>query len=117
MWKLMSLTVVQSILLTAGQVLLKFALARLDHAEWTWRFLRSLLTDWPLACCGLCFAASSVLWMYIIKVYPLSQAYPLISLSYVFGMIAAMVFFHEEIPAVRWAGVALIMAGCCLVAK
>jgi undecaprenyl phosphate-alpha-L-ara4N flippase subunit ArnE len=45
------------------------------------------------------------------------MAYPMISLSYVFGMLAAIVFFHEEVPLVRWAGVALIMLGCVLIAK
>ena len=37
--------------------------------------------------------------------------------SYVFGMFAAMCFFHETIPLTRWAGVLLIMVGCFLVVK
>jgi len=45
------------------------------------------------------------------------MAYPMISLSYVFGMCAAILFFHEEVPLIRWAGVALIMLGCVLIAK
>jgi undecaprenyl phosphate-alpha-L-ara4N flippase subunit ArnE len=32
-------------------------------------------------------------------------------------MFAAILFFHEEVPLVRWAGVLLIMAGCFLIAK
>jgi undecaprenyl phosphate-alpha-L-ara4N flippase subunit ArnE len=57
------------------------------------------------------------LWLYIIKTFPFSMAYPMISLSYVFGMFAAILFFHEEVPLVRWIGVLLIMSGCVLIAK
>lgn len=41
----------------------------------------------------------------------------MISLSYVFGLLAAMLFFHEQVGAAKWMGVALIVAGCCLIAK
>ena len=67
--------------------------------------------------CGVCFTTATVLWMYIIKHFPLSQAYPLISLSYVFGMLAAMVFFHEHIAVSHWIGVGLIMGGCLLIVQ
>lgn len=55
--------------------------------------------------------------MYIIKHYPLSVAYPMISLSYVFGMLAAVVCFHEDVSLSKWIGVAFIIIGCCLIAK
>ena len=45
------------------------------------------------------------------------MAYPMVSLSYVFGMLAALLFFHETIPPTRWLGVFLIITGCFLVAK
>jgi undecaprenyl phosphate-alpha-L-ara4N flippase subunit ArnE len=45
------------------------------------------------------------------------MAYPMISLSYVFGMLAAIFIFHESIPAARWIGVFLIMSGCVLIAR
>jgi undecaprenyl phosphate-alpha-L-ara4N flippase subunit ArnE len=41
----------------------------------------------------------------------------MVSLSYVFGMFAAIMFFHEEVSAAKWLGVALIMMGCFLIAK
>jgi undecaprenyl phosphate-alpha-L-ara4N flippase subunit ArnE len=45
------------------------------------------------------------------------MAYPLVSLSYVFGMIAAMVFFNEPVNLTKWIGVLLIMLGCYFIAK
>jgi drug/metabolite transporter (DMT)-like permease len=32
-------------------------------------------------------------------------------------MIAAIVFFHEQVSPMKWVGVAFIMAGCFLIAK
>lgn len=98
-------------------MLLKFALMRMGMFSWSLHFFSAQLTNWWWLGCGICYALATVLWMYIIKVFPFSMAYPMISLSYVFGMLAAMFFFHESIPLTRWAGVLLIMAGCLLVAK
>ncbi|SFF92217.1 EamA family transporter [Prevotella sp. KH2C16] len=115
--RLIITSVIQSILLCGGQVLLKFALNKMGAFSWTWSFFQSQLTNWWWLGCGLCYAAATVLWMYIIKNFPFSMAYPMISLSYVFGMFAAMLFFQESIPVTRWIGVLLIMAGCLFVAK
>lgn len=107
----------QSALLAGGQVFLKFALQKMQPFGWTKDFWISLLLNWQFACCGAFFGVSSVLWMYIVKHYPLSVAYPMISLSYVFGMWSAIVFFHEPVSTLKWVGIGLIMTGCCLIAK
>lgn len=117
MWRAVILAIIQSAMLAGGQVFLKFALARMLPFGWNWRFWGSVFLNWQFAVCGLLFGNSSLLWFYIVKHYPLSVAYPMISLSYVFGLLAAVVFFHEEVSLTKWAGIALIMAGCCLVAK
>ena len=114
---LLPLAVVQSLLLAAGQVLLKFALARMLPFAWTADFWKSVFVNWHFAACGICYGAGSLLWFYILKHYPFSMAYPMVSLSYVFGMIAAIVFFHEPVSLVKWLRVLLIMAGCYFIAK
>ena len=110
MWKIIPFAVIQSILLCGGQVFLKFALNRMPPFEWTKAFWMSMLTNWQFAACGAC-------WMWIVKVFPFSMAYPMVSLSYVFGMLAAIVFFHEEVSMMKWAGVIMIVLGCFLIAK
>lgn len=117
MWRVIVLAVVQSALLAIGQVFLKFALQKMHPFGWTKDFWWHLLINWQFACSGAFFGASSVLWMYIVKHYPLSVAYPMISLSYVFGMLAAIAFFHESVSVVKWIGIGFIMIGCCLIAK
>lgn len=117
MLRLLVLSLTQCLLLSGGQVFLKFALMKMAPFGWNREFFFSLLKNWQFAACGALYLAGSLLWMYILKHYPFSQAYPMISLSYVFGMIAAMIFFNEQISPTRWAGVLLILCGCVLVAK
>ena len=114
---LLLLAIVQSLLLAGGQVLLKFALVRMLPFSMTLAFWKSVFLNWQFAACGLCYGAGSLLWFHIIKNYPFSMAYPLVSLSYVFGMIAAIVLFHEQVDFLKWTGVLLIMAGCYLIAR
>lgn len=114
---LLLLAVIQSSLLAGGQVLLKFALNRMLPFAWSAAFWKSVFVNWQFAACGLCYGAGSLLWFYIIKNFPFSMAYPLVSLSYVFGMVAAIVFFHEPVEWTKWLGVILIMGGCYFIAR
>lgn len=111
------LSVLQSVLLSGGQVFLKFGLGKMQPFGWRRSFWVSLLLNWQFACCGVFFGISSILWMYIVKRYPLSVAYPMISLSYVFGLLAAMLFFNESVSMVKWLGVGFIIIGCFFIAK
>ena len=117
MWKLLGLSVVQSIMLSTGQLTLKLALAKMSTFSWTAAFWLDLLTNWWFLLCGLLFAGASILWMYILKHFPLSMAYPMASMGYVFALVFAVVFLHETVAWNRWIGIALIMNGCVFVAK
>lgn len=117
MWRIIPYALIQCLLLTGGQVFLKFAMMRLPAFSWSREFWMSLLTNWQFAVCGVLFGLASLLWMYIVRQFPFSTAYPMVSLSYVFGMLAAMFFFHEEVSMVKWFGVAFIVLGCMLIGK
>jgi undecaprenyl phosphate-alpha-L-ara4N flippase subunit ArnE len=83
----------------------------------SWLFFRNLLTNWYLLASGLCMVMATLLWLYIIKHFEFSVAYPMISISYIFGMLAAIYIFHEAVPLIRWVGFFLIMMGVTLIAK
>ena len=89
--KLILLALIQSALLCAGQLFMKLALKSVDTVTWSWSFVWSQITNWWWLACGISFTAAGLLWMYILKHWSFSQAYPLRSLAYVFGMIAALV--------------------------
>ena len=111
----------QSVVLASGQVLLKLGLPAATGSQHSglrdWESWKGLLTNWWLAGSGICFGVGGVLWLWIVKHFPLSVAYPMVSLSYVFGMLAAVLVFDEEVSVIRWIGVACIIIGCYLIAR
>ena len=117
MFKLIPFAIAQSLLLSLGQVFLKYGLGRMAPFGWNWTFWKSALLNWQFVCSGITFGSASLLWMWIVKNFPLSQSTPMVSLSYVFSMIAAILFFHEEVDATKWIGVFLIIVGCFFIAK
>lgn len=117
MWQLITLSVIQSVMLSFGQLTLKLALVRMPPFSWTSEFWLPILTNWWFMLSGILFGSASILWMYILKHFPLHLAYPLASLSYVFAIVFAVLFLNETVSWNRWVGVALIMTGCVFIAR
>jgi len=117
MLRLLILSLMQSAMLAAGQVFLKIAMKRAPKFTFTWPVIKDYLTNWPFLYCGICMGAATVLWLYILRRYDFSVAYPLVSFSYVFGMIASVLIFHEIVPTTRWIGLILIVSGTFLLLK
>ena len=117
MLRIIPYVALQSLLLAAGQVFLKLAIMRMDKFSFTWKFFKETAQNLPLAASGISMLLATLLWLYILKHFDFSVAYPLTSISYIFGMLAAMFVFHEAIPYTRWIGVFLIMSGVFFVTK
>ncbi|MGC9316033.1 MAG: EamA family transporter, partial [bacterium] len=58
-----------------------------------------------------------LLWFWILSRYDLTKAYPLISMSYIFALVLAMLLLKEQPGAVRIIGTVLIVVGVAMVAK
>lgn len=117
MLKLLILSTVQSFFLMLSQVFLKVTMTVTGPGSFSLGYMKKLFSCYQFALSGASIAIATILWMYIIKNYPFSQAYPLISMSYVFGLLAAVFIFNEAVPATRWIGVALIIVGVIFIAK
>lgn len=118
MFRLVLLSVLQSALLCTGQVMLKLGVAGMQRgAGLKTFFVESLLTNWWLLRCGIAMGSAGLLWMYILRHFPFSNAYPLTALSFVFGLLAAGWIFHEQIHLSQWIGVLCILVGCYLVVR
>jgi drug/metabolite transporter (DMT)-like permease len=63
------------------------------------------------------FACASVAWVAVLSRTSLSFAYPFVSLTYVFILVADRFFLHEAVPGLRWAGVAFIVTGIILISR
>ena len=60
--RLILLSIVQSVLLCSGQVLLKLALQKMGDFAWTWQFLGHQLTNWWWLGC-ISFVHFLFLWL------------------------------------------------------
>jgi len=117
MWRIIVLGIIQAAFLSFGQVFLKLALNRMETFSFAWKWFAALFSNWWLAAMGGCFTVAGLLWMYMLKNFQFSVAYPVTSIAYIFGMLAAVFIFHETIPATRWIGVGLIILGVIFLAK
>ena len=118
-WRYLVLIVLQTSTLAAGQAMYKLFLNNIHRQEfeWSWSYLKQMTFQNGLIVLGMIafFLSSLLLWTYALKKLPFSQAYPLSSLSFIFGMILAVCMFGESIPFTRWIGVLLIVVGCFLI--
>ncbi len=72
----------------------------------------------PLVWLGLAlFGLSAVVWLAVLSRTSLSFAYPFAALTYVLIVLFDLLVLHEEIPALRWGGVAFIVLGIVLVSR
>ena len=117
MLRLIILIIAQSLLLVGAQSLLKVSVQLFGKFQWTWQFFKTVFTIWQFAASGICALLAMLVWMFVLKKYEFSLAYPLLSISYIIGLLAAYFFFHETIPLTRWIGVVIVMIGVYFIAK
>ena len=117
MWKYLIAVLLQAASLAGGQVMFKKFIQKLGEGGWAYQNLKATSYNnwWILVLMTLFFGASFVFWAYVLKKMEFSQAYPLSSLSFIFGMILAFFLLNESIPFTRWIGVVLIVVGCVLI--
>ena len=65
----------------------------------------------------LLFGLSAIVWLAVLSRTSLSVAYPFASLTYVLILLADRFVLDQEVPALRYAGVAFIIVGIVLVAQ
>ncbi|MNC19537.1 putative 4-amino-4-deoxy-L-arabinose-phosphoundecaprenol flippase subunit ArnE [compost metagenome] len=95
------LIVLASILSCGGQLCQKQA---------TWRPGRRHLLCW-LALSVLLLGCAMLLWLLVLQRIPVSVAYPMLSLNFIFITFAARFIWHEPVSLRHWLGVVLIIAG------
>lgn len=72
----------------------------------------------PLVILGLAlFGISAISWLIVLSRAPLSTAYPMVSLGYVFTIFISWARFHEPVKAVTIVGCLAIILGVFLVAR
>lgn len=101
-------------LAVAGQLCLKHGMTRLGEMKSAARLVQNIpelfKSVWVLI--GLiAYIVSTLIWMVVLKLADLSFAYPFISLSYVFVIIASRIVFRENIDFYKIIAILFIISG------
>jgi len=107
-------------LVTASEILLKrgaLATAQVGAPPWLTSIGIVTLGSWWTWAGIAIYIASFFNWLHVLRWVPLSIAFPLASVVHVLIPLGAWVFLSERVAPIRWAGIALIIAGIWLIAR
>jgi drug/metabolite transporter (DMT)-like permease len=110
------------VLSAVGQVLMKSGMNQIGEIGslqqlLDFRLLFSIFTNPYIIGGVLCFVLQLVIWLAAMSSLNISFMYPLASLVYVLTAVIAVVFLHEDVNLMRWAGIFLVVGGCFLVGQ
>jgi len=63
------------------------------------------------------FGANALLWLVVLSREKLSFAYPMVAFAYIVTILLSKFVLHEDIPLLRWSGLAVIIVGILMIAK
>ena len=95
----------------AGQLFLKSGAQHLASGLGRMEFLLAAARDMHVLLGLVALTASTVCWLYVLRVAPLSRAYGLTSLTYVLTPLASVYLFGEQMRRVHGVGTVLILIG------
>lgn len=110
-------------LTTIAQLSMKFGMVSLPDLQQIWETPSLLLNHInALVFVGigiLAYGFSMIAWLFALQNLPLSQAYPMLSISYVLVFLStvSLPWFHESITTLKILGVLLICTGVLLTVK
>src|SRR5919204_6625199 len=114
-WGTFALLMIAMCLTVTGELLLKNGMNRhgqLDVSLSTLVPTATRVFTNPFVLGGFVFVFSGALfWLAVLSRWPLSLAYPLLSISYIIGIAASMVFLKEKVTWTHALGVIVIIIG------
>lgn len=103
------------LMMASGQLLFKASAQALSVRP---DAMASLLLDWKFLLGLALYAASTIMWIRILKSTPLSTAYPLaIGSTITIASLAGAAFFQETLSLYKLAGIALIVIALVLLSR
>ena len=110
----MVLILIAVVLSAIGQLFLK---SGAQHLAGLGRpgFVLTAFRDWHVLSGLVAWTASTLCWLYVLRITPLSRAYGLTSLTYVLVLVASVFVFGEQVRRLHVVGTVLIVTGiACL---
>ena len=116
-WWLILLSVTAGV---AGQTAIKLGVSQpgASDAAGSLGGLVGMILGSPLVILGLgLYGLGALAWIAVLSRMDLSLAYPFLALNFVLVALVSRFYLGESIPAMRWAGIAVICMGILLVAR
>ncbi|HQQ62152.1 MAG TPA: EamA family transporter [Pseudomonadales bacterium] len=104
------LAILTAFSMAGGQMLFKLGAASVQGNS-TLELLVSFVRNPFLVGAAFLYALTIVVWVFVLRILPLSLAYPLTALSYVIVPVLSYLFLQEKISWQTAVGAALIIAG------
>jgi drug/metabolite transporter (DMT)-like permease len=120
-WSTFALLMIAMCLTVTGELLFKTGMNR--HGELNVSLSTLIPTaiklfTSPFVLGGFVFVFSGALfWLAVLSRWPLSLAYPLLSISYIIGIVASVLLLKEKVSPLQIAGVFVIILGVFLVSR
>jgi drug/metabolite transporter (DMT)-like permease len=119
--KVFSLIVLNDGLDAVSQVLMKKGLleapGNVFDLQAVWHFIAHNASSWMMWAGVVIYTLNFLIWIIVLSRLDLSTAAPLASTNYIVLPLLAVIFLHEKISLLRWAGIACVMAGIHFVSK
>ena len=108
------LILLNTLILVSGQFLWKYGMQNQTISLSITSILKVLFS--PYVFSGLAmYGFATVIWLYILSKVPLSVAYPVQSLAYIFAVFGAHFIFNETLTIYKVLGCLFIMLGVSLI--
>ena len=107
-----------AIIVTISELLLKIGAAKTASltSRHDWTGISALVSIWTWL--GIVFVILSLVsWLYVLRLVPLSIAFPLSNVVHVLVPLSCWICLGEHISTQRWCGIALVLLGLIVVAK
>ena len=110
---LVVLVLLVSIFIVTGQLLLKIGIGSIEESDpsSTLIYVWNLVKTPYFILAGISLTISGLIWIYVVRSYELSLAYPLTSMSYILMLVGSYLLFDEEISLSKILGVLIIVVG------
>jgi drug/metabolite transporter (DMT)-like permease len=121
MTAVLSLILFTALLNTAAHLLLKVGMTRIGEFSFVSENFFPIalkVVSSPFIVVGLIVYVISVsMWLLVLSRVPVSTAYPMTSLAYIFNVLGAYILFSEHISLIQIMGIFVIIFGVYLIAQ
>jgi multidrug transporter EmrE-like cation transporter len=116
----MALALLATLIATLGQLLLKTGMRQVGPISGSdlsnpFPLLLTVFTNpWILIAIPI-YVAGFLMWLIVLSKLDLSHAYPFLAVTYVLVPLLSWLLLGEQVPSMRWIGIAVICVGLVLV--